>query len=104
MANNCLEFRDSLGSGSAVGAQTSTTALAANSARTGFMIQNQSTNILYVNFGDVAADSTHYIAILKACTGTADGTGGSLSMMDGNVYRGLITVGGTSPSYSILEL
>ena len=104
MANNSLEFRDSLGSGSVVGPATATTALAANSARTGFMIQNQSTNILYVNFGAVAADSSHYIAILKACTGTADGTGGSLAMMDGNVYRGAVTVGGTSPSYSILEL
>ena len=99
-----VDFRDSVGSGSKVGAQTATTALAANADRQGFMIQNQSTNILYVNFGAVAADATHYIAILKACTGTADGTGGSLSMMSGIVYRGLVTVGGTSPSYSILEL
>ena len=67
------------------------------------MIQNQGTNTLFVYYGTGASTSVYNI-ILKACTGAADGTGGSLSMMDGNIYRGLITIAGTSPSYSVLEL
>jgi hypothetical protein len=85
------------------GAQTSTTALVANSARTGLQLQNQGTNPLFVFFGSGASTSV-YNFILKACTGAADGTGGSFSMMDGNIYRGIITIAGTSPSYSIIEL
>jgi len=103
MANNSLQFRDSLGSGNKYGEQTSTTALAANSARSGFQIQNLGTNVLYVKFGSSAA-SNSYSFVLKASTGAADGTGGSFAMMDGNVYRGIVTVAGTSPSYAVLEL
>jgi len=54
--------------------------------------------------GATGADSSHYSFILKASGATADGTGGSFSMMDGNVFRGLVSVGGTNPSYAILEL
>ena len=103
MANNSLQFRDGVGSGSKDGAQTATTALAANSARVGFQIQNQGTNQLYVYFG-TGASSTIYHFILKASTGAADGTGGSFAMFSGDVYRGVVTIAGTSPSYSILEL
>ncbi len=103
MANNCLEFRDSIGANSKDGAQTSTTALPANAARTGFQIQNQGTNQIYVYFGTGASTSIYHF-ILKAATGAADGTGGSFAMMDGNVYRGIVTLAGTTPSYSILEL
>lgn len=103
MANSSLEFRDSLGANNQTGPQTATTVSAANSARTGFQIQNLSTNILYVNLGAGASTSV-YSFILKASTGTADGTGGSFAMLQGgNVYRGIITVAGTSPSYAFLE-
>ena len=103
MANNSLEFRDTLGSGAQSGAQTAATALAANSARTGFQIQNVGTNPLFVLLGS-GASSTVYHFILKASTGAADGTGGSFAMMDGNVWRGIVTVGATSPSYAVVEL
>lgn len=103
MSNNNNNYRDNLGSGSADGAQTSTTALALNSARVGFQIQNQGTNPLFVYFGTGAATNKYHF-ILKASTGAADGSGGSYAMLGGDVYRGLITVAGTSPSYSILEL
>ena len=83
--------------------QTSTTALAANPARIGFSIQNQSTNILYVKTG-ASASTSDYTWTLKACTSTADGTGGSCAMEAGVVYNGIITVAGTSPSYSVLEI
>lgn len=103
MANNNLTYRDSLGSGNTYGPQSAATALAANSARTGFQIQNLGTNVLYVKFGTGAA-SDSYSFVLKAGSGAADGTGGSFAMMDGNVYRGIITIAGTSPSYVALEL
>ncbi len=99
-----LEFRDSVGANNQTGAQTSGTVSAANQARTGFMLQNQGTNQLYVLLGPGTVSTTVYSFILKACTGAADGTGGSFSMMDGNVFRGVITVAGTNVSYSFLEL
>lgn len=105
---NIISWRDSTGLNSngntgTGGAQTNTTALPANSARTGFQIQNQGTNPLFVYFASGASSSV-YNFVLKAATGAADGTGGSISMMDGVVYRGIVTVAGTSPSYSVLEL
>lgn len=108
MAGNLLTFRDStgannLGNNGTGGAQTNATALPANPARTGFLIQNQGTNPLFVLFGSGASSSV-YNFILKGGTGAADGSGASFSMMDGNVYRGEITIAGTTPSYSVLEL
>ena len=98
-----LEFRDSVGANNGTAVSTSATALPANTARTGFQIQNQGTNPLFVYFG-AAGSTIQYNFILKGCTGAADGTGGSFSMMEGNVYRGLVTVASVSISYSILEL
>ncbi len=86
------------------GAQTSTTALVASFARIGFQIQNLSgANQLYVYFG-AGASSSVYSFVLKAGSGAADGTGGSFAMFGPEVYRGIITIAGTSPSYAILEL
>lgn len=102
MAQTGITYRDAVASGAKDGAQTSTTALAANSARNFFQIQNQGTNQLYVYFG-TGASSTVYHFILKGCTGAADGSGGSYSSQS-LTYRGIVTVAGTSPSYSVLEL
>lgn len=84
------------------GAQTSTTALFANQNREYFQIQNQGTNQIYVYFGSGASSSVYHF-ILKGATGAADGTGGSYASA-GVVYRGLVTIAGTTPSYSIVEL
>lgn len=84
------------------GAQTSTTALFANPNREYFQIQNQGTNTIFVYFGASASSSVYHF-ILKGATGAADGTGGSYASA-GVVYRGLITIAGTTPSYSIVEL
>lgn len=84
------------------GAQTSTTALFANSAREWFQIQNQGTNTLFIYFGAGASSSVYHF-ILKGSTGAADGTGGSFSSQAA-VYRGLITIAGTTPSYSVIEI
>ncbi len=83
--------------------QTSSTALAANSNRIAWSIQNQGTNVLYVCLGPGASTSVYHYT-LKACTGAADGTGGSLSMEAGTVYNGIITVAGTSPSYTVADI
>lgn len=83
--------------------RTSATALAANTARIAWSIQNQSTNVLFVLLGSGATTSVYHYT-LKACTGAADGTGGSLSMESGTVYNGVITVAGTSPSYTVADI
>lgn len=108
MAQTGITYRDNtgtnnLGNSGTGGAQTNATALPVNSARVGFMIQNQGTNVLYVLLGSGASSSVYNI-ILKGCTGAADGTGGSFAMMTGDVYRGIVTIAGTNPSYSVTEL
>ncbi len=102
MSQTGVTHRDALASGAASGAQTATTALAANSAREFFQIQNQGTNPVFVYFGS-GASSTVYHFILKGSTGAADGTGGSYSSAN-VVYRGIVTIAGTNPSYSVVEL
>lgn len=79
------------------------TALAANTARQGWQIQNQGTNPLFVLLGSGATTSVYHF-ILKGSTGAADGTGGSFAQFAGTVYNGVITVAGTSPSYTVLEI
>lgn len=83
--------------------QTGATALAANTARIAWSIQNQSTNPLFVLLGAGATTSVYHYT-LKGCTATADGTGGSLAMETGTVYNGIITVAGTSPSYTVADI
>ena len=72
------------------------TALAAKANRMGFSIQNLGTNPLFVLLGD-GASATVFHVVLRGGTGTDDGTGGILTMTDGTIYTGIITVAGTSP-------
>lgn len=83
--------------------QTGGTALAANTARIAWSIQNQGTNVLFVQLG-TGASTSQYHYTLKACTAGADGTGGTVSMESGTVYNGIITVAGTSPSYTCADI
>lgn len=83
--------------------QTGTTALASNPARAGWMIQNLSTNALFVRLGAGASTSVFHI-VLKAGAGADDGSGGTVSQTSGTVYTGVITIDGTSPSYVVMEL
>lgn len=96
--------RDLTASGSQDGAQSAATALAANTKRTFFQIQNQdNVGPLFVYFGSGATTSKYHF-ILKACTGAADGTGGSFSSSS-VVYRGIVTVASSgTASYSVVEL
>jgi len=80
-----------------------TTALAANTARAGWMIQNLGTNPLFVRLGASASTSVFHV-VLKGGTGNDDGTGGTVSQTDGVVYTGVITIAGTLPRYVVMEL
>lgn len=79
------------------------TALVSNAERAGWMIQNLGTNALYVRLGDGASTSVFHFA-LKAGSSNDDGTGGSVGQSTGVVFTGEITVAGTSPRYTIMEL
>lgn len=83
--------------------QTGATALAANTARIAFSIQNLSTNPLFILLGSGATTSVFH-TVLKGSTVANDGTGGSYSMEAGTVYNGIVTVAGTSPSYVSTEI
>lgn len=82
---------------------SATTALAANKERVGLMIQNLGTNPLFVRFG-TGASTTVFHAVLKGGTGNDDGLGGSLSMFEGVVYIGIVSIAGTSPRYTVTEI
>ena len=79
------------------------TALAANTERGAFMIQNLGTNPLFVRLG-LAASTTVFHVVLKGGTGNDDGNGGSYAQEDGTVYTGVITIAGTTPRYVVTEL
>ena len=79
------------------------TALASNPNRLFWMIQNLGTNALFVRFGS-GASTTVFHAVLKGGTGNDDGLGATLNQMNGIVYTGIITIAGTSPRYTTLEL
>lgn len=82
---------------------SASTALSANPNRVGFSIQNLGTNALFVRLGSGATTSVFHF-VLRAGTGTDDGTGGILTMADNAVYTGEISIAGTSPRYTVLEM
>jgi len=82
---------------------SATTALASNSARVGFMIQNLGTNPLFVKYGS-GATSSDFSIVLRGSSVADDGTGGVLTSADTAVYTGIITIAGTSPRYAATEL
>ena len=79
------------------------TAIASNTARIGWMIQNLGTNPLFVLLGS-GASTTVFHVILKGGTGADDGLGATTSQMSGAIYTGIITVAGTTPRFTILEI
>lgn len=79
------------------------TALADNPKRGAFQIQNLGTNPLFVLLGDGATSSVFH-AVLKGGSINDDGLGASFSQSNGCVYTGKITIAGTSPRYTVLEL
>jgi len=80
-----------------------TTALAANADRRAWAIQNLGTNALFVRRG-TGASTTVFHQVLKAGSGNDDGTGGSMSEAEGTIYTGIISIAGTSPRYTVMEM
>jgi len=78
------------------------TALAANSKRVGFILQNLGTNPLFVKYGS-AGSSSDFSVVLKGSSVQDDGTGGVITA-DSTLYTGIITIAGTSPRYTVTEL
>ena len=79
------------------------TALASNTARAGWSIQNLGTNPLFVLLGS-GASATVFHHVLKGGTGNDDGNGASLFQDAGVIYTGIITIAGTTPRYVVTEL
>lgn len=79
------------------------TALAANPRRIGFGIQNLGTNTLFVLLGS-GASTTVFHKVLKAGSGNDDGLGGSWDLFEGVIWTGIVTIAGTSPRYTVVEL
>lgn len=80
------------------------TALAVNTKRLGWSIQNLGTATLFVLLG-TGASSTVFHWVLKGGTGNDDGLGGVASQMEGVVYTGIITVAsGGTVRYTVLEI
>ena len=78
------------------------TALAANSTRTYWQIQNIGTNPLFVLLG-TGASTTVFHTILKGSSVQDDGSGASTGSDTSQIYTGIITIAGTSPRYVVLE-
>lgn len=78
------------------------TAIAANTSRQAWSIQNLGTNTLFVRLGAGASTSVFHF-VLKAGSINDDGLGGEVNQTDGIVYNGIITIAGTSPRYTAWE-
>lgn len=79
------------------------TAIAANTDRQSWSIQNVGTNPLFVRLG-TGASATVFHFVIKGGTGDSDGNGGSVGEDgSGTVYSGIISVAGTSPKYVVRE-
>ena len=81
---------------------TAGTAITSNPARISWSIQNLGTNALFVLLG-TGASTTVFHFVLKAGSGSDDGTAGAVSQEAGVIYTGDISVAGTSPRFTYLE-
>lgn len=79
------------------------TALAANTSRQGWFLQNLGTNALFVLLG-TGASTTVFHTILEPGIGNDDGKGAAVSQTEGVVFTGAITIAGTSPRYTVTEM
>lgn len=82
--------------------QSGATAMEANRLRGSWMIQNVGQNPIFVRFG-AGASSTVFHVVLKGGTADSDGLGASYGESDDSVYKGLVSIAGTSPKYVIME-
>lgn len=78
-------------------------ALAANTSRKGWMIQNVGTNPIFVRLAASASSSVFHV-VLKGGSGDSDGLGASYEQMSGVIYTGIVSVAGTTPKFVVTEL
>ena len=78
-------------------------ALVANPRRTQWSIQNLGTNPLFVRLG-ASASTTVFHIVLKGSSVQDDGTGGYVIQDVATIYCGEISIAGTSPRYTVLEM
>ena len=83
--------------------QTGATALASNTGRQGWAIQNVGSNPLFVNLGGTAS-STVFHYVLKGGSADSDGLGAMVAQTAGTIFTGAITIAGTSPKYIVTEM
>lgn len=79
---------------------TAGTAIAANTARKAWSIQNLDTDPLFVLMGSGASTSVFHF-VLKAGSVADDGLGG---IVTDNQWLGIVTVSGTTPRFVVSEL
>ena len=79
------------------------TALAANAARKGWLIQNLGQNDLFVKLG-AGASLVNFHIVLVGGSADDDGLGGSFSQFNGAIFTGIISIKGTAPRYVVTEL
>lgn len=82
---------------------SATTALASNPRRTQWLIQNLGASPLFVLLG-TAASATVFHTVLKAAAVQDDGSGGIMGQQIGAIYCGVISIAGTTPRYTVLEM
>lgn len=78
-------------------------ALAANTSRNAWFMQNVGTGLLYVRYSTGAASLSAYNFVLKAASSLDNADGGSWSDA-GGYYKGAVSVSGTFPRYTVWEL
>jgi len=76
---------------------------ASPNGRFGWQIQNVGTNPLFVCLGGTASTMVFHF-VLKGGTGNNDGLGASFSQFGTTVFQGAISVAGTSPLFTVLEI
>lgn len=91
---------DRISSANTPAISNSSTAALANGSRKSITVTNCGTNILYVLYGNGASGSVYHVA-LKGCATNDDATGGTVY---NDEYTGIVTIAGTSPRYTILEM
>jgi len=103
MAGSGIEYSKNANTPSIQSAATALAAVAVGNRR-GFTIQNLGTNALFVRYA-AGASTMIFHEVLKGGTGNDDGLGGSIDKTDGGVvHQGVISIAGTSPRYTVLEI
>lgn len=80
------------------GIVSTTTTDTADERRVAYSIQNCGQNPLFVKEG-AAASTSDFSYILAAGSANDNGTGGKYESPSGRIYKGIISIAGTSPRY-----